>query len=135
MQREVAFQQPFICQDGAALHVPRTWLVESPAGTVGSDEEDEETAWEVFRFSPPSVSAAFKLVTAMFLARGHDPLLTVGIGCDLADYALLTVVDIPIVVRTPSAHQPDLIRQLPGVYVTSTSGAAGWSEAVLGVSH
>jgi len=130
LQREFALHQPFICEDGAALHVPRAWPGDPPAGV----SIDDDTAWEVFRFSPASVSDAFTLVRAMFLARGYDPLLTVGIGCDLADYTLLTAVDIPIVVRNRSARQSRLLRELPGVYVTSASGAAGWSEALLGTS-
>ena len=129
LQREVAFTQPFICENGAALHIPAAWLDE-PASAASSVEQ--ETGWEIFRFSPPSVGAAFELVSAMFLARGYDPLLTVGIGCDLVDYTLLTAVDIPIVVRGRYGSQPDLLRQLPTAYVTSATGSAGWSEAVLG---
>ena len=129
---EFSLKQPFICLDGAALHVPRTWLAEPAVATAPRDDVE---AWEVFRFSPPSVGAAFQLVSAMFLARGYDPLLTVGIGCDLADYSLLTAVDIPIVVRNHSPCQSELLRQLPGVYVTTAAGTAGWSEAVLGVSQ
>jgi len=132
LQDECAFSQPFICEEGAALHVPRAWLNESrvpnPPITNGDD-------WEIFRFSPPSISAAFELVNTMFMARGYDPLLTVGVGCDLADYALLTAVDVPIVVRNEYGRQPELLHSLPGVFVTTATGAAGWSEAVLGTSH
>jgi predicted mannosyl-3-phosphoglycerate phosphatase (HAD superfamily) len=130
LQYEFASNQPFICEKGAALYVPRLWLGEPASANPGLDEERE---WETFRFSPPSVSAAVRLLTAMFLTRGHDPLLTVGIGCDLADYNLLATVDIPIVVRDRSGSQPELLRQLPGAYVTAATGPAGWSEAVLGV--
>jgi predicted mannosyl-3-phosphoglycerate phosphatase (HAD superfamily) len=129
LQQEFAFDQPFICEAGAALHVPRTWLGE-PASANPAVEDI--TRWEVFRFSPPSVSAAVRLVSAMFLARGLDPLLTVGIGCDVADYPLLTAVDIPVVVRDGYGRQRELVHQLPGVYVTAATGTAGWSEAVLG---
>jgi predicted mannosyl-3-phosphoglycerate phosphatase (HAD superfamily) len=132
MQRDVALHQPFISEEGAALHVPRTWVMQPDS--AGRAVEGA-TAWEMVRLSPRSIGAAVRLVSAMFLARGHHPLLTVGIGCDLADYELLTAVDIPIVVRASSVRQPDLLRQLPGVYVTSAPGAAGWSEAVLGRSQ
>jgi hypothetical protein len=132
LQREVSFTQPFICREGAELHVPAEWLHE-PVSAPCSVELD--TAWEVFRFSPPSIGAAFELVSAIFLARGHAPLLTVGIGCDLADYNLLTAVDVPIVVRGRNGTQPELLRQLPAAYVTSATGTAGWSEAVLGSPH
>ena len=132
LQHECAFSQPFICEDGAALYVPGTWLHE-PASP--SSHADGAGGWEVFRFSPPSVSAAVRLASEAFVARGHNPLLTVGIGCDLADYTLLMAVDVPIVVRGRSGSQPDLLLNLPGVYVTSASGADGWSEAVLGAPH
>jgi hypothetical protein len=133
LQHEFAFNQPFICDEGAALHVPLSWLNRPDhASTCVNDGTAE---WEVFRFSPRSVSAAFELVRAMFLARGDDPLLTVGVGCDVADYNLLTMVDVPIVVRDRSSRQPELLRQLPGAYVTASTGPAGWSEAVLGIRH
>jgi hypothetical protein len=133
LQHEFAVNQPFICDEGAALHVPRSWLNHpDEASTCVNDGTAE---WEVFRFSPRSVSAAFELVSAMFLVRGSAPLLTVGVGCDVADYTLLTAVDVPIVVRDRSSTQPELLRQLPGAYVTTASGPAGWSEAVLGVHH
>ena len=132
LQNEFGFHQPFICDEGAALHVPASWLRE-----VASMERrgEQDIGWEVFRFSPASIGAAFELVTAMFMARGYDPLLTVGIGCDLADYNLLRAVDIPIAVRARDESQRDLLRRLPGLYVTSASGAAGWSEAVFGGPH
>jgi predicted mannosyl-3-phosphoglycerate phosphatase (HAD superfamily) len=132
LQQEFAFDQPFICGDGAALHVPRTWLNHADLASTCVTRETAE--WEIFRFRPRSISAAFELVSAMFAARGYDPLLTVGIGCDLADYSLLTAVDIPIVVRDRCRSQPELLKQLPGVYVTSATGTAGWSEALLGDS-
>jgi hypothetical protein len=128
LQTEFAFEQPFICEEGAAVHVPGSWLVE-PAAT----NTQIESAWEVFRFSPRTVGGAVHLLTGMFLARGYDPLLTVGIGCDLPDYDLLAAVDVPIVVRDQCSTPPEVLRELPGVYVTSATGTAGWSEAVLGV--
>jgi predicted mannosyl-3-phosphoglycerate phosphatase (HAD superfamily) len=81
------------------------------------------------------MAAAVELACTMFVARGYEEPLTVGIGSDLADFGLLTAVDVPIVVRSQSDNQTELIRQLPGVYVTSVAGMAGWSEAVLGRTH
>ena len=130
LQHECVFRQPFICEKGAAVHIPGTWLSEP---VVAGTRSEEETEWEVFRFASPSVDAAVHLLAGMFLARGYDPLLTVGIGSDLEDYNLLSAVDVPIVVRHRREGQPELLRQLPGVYVTSATGTAGWSEAVLGV--
>ena len=130
LQCEFGLSQPFICEEGAALHVPQPRL-----GTLPADRSrgHDETEWEVFRFDPPSISAAVHLASGLFLARGYDPLLTIGIGCSLSDYTLLSAVDIPIVIREHGC-QPELLRHLPGVYVTSATGIAGWSEAVLGTA-
>jgi len=38
--------------------------------------------------------------------------------------------DVPLVVRNQSARQSELLRQLPGVCITTAAGTAGWSEAV-----
>jgi predicted mannosyl-3-phosphoglycerate phosphatase (HAD superfamily) len=130
LQCEFGFRQPFICEEGAALHVPQASLDKLSAGRA---RIDEDTEWEIFRFDGPSISAAFQLASGLFRAQGYDPLLTVGIGCALSDYALLTAVDIPIVVRGYGC-QAELLRYLPGVYVTSATGGAGWSEAVLGTA-
>ena len=130
LERAFALQQPFICENGGALYVPRTWLepeTVSASAACGT--------WERFRLSPPSPSAAVELACTMFETRGFESLLTVGIGCDLADYGMLTAVDVPIVVRSQLRDQTELLRQLPGVYVTSAAGVAGWSEAVLGNLH
>jgi predicted mannosyl-3-phosphoglycerate phosphatase (HAD superfamily) len=128
--RDFGLQQPFICENGGVLYVPQTWL-EPETLNVTADRDE----WERFRLSPPSMAAAVELACTMFVARGYDSLLTVGIGCDLADYGLLTAVDIPIVVRSQHGNQTELLRHLPEAYVTSSPGIAGWSEAVLGSLH
>ena len=130
LQCEFGFRQPFICEEGAALHVPQGGLDKPSADR---SRIDHETEWEILRFDPPSINAACQLASGLFRAQGYDPLLTIGIGCDLSDYALLTAVDIPIVVRG-YGRQPELLRYLPGVYVTSATGSAGWSEAVFGAA-
>ena len=68
-QCEFTFEQPFICEGGAAVHVPGSWL-----GGHAAPDTQIETPWEVFRFSPPTIGGAVHLLTAMFLARGYDPL-------------------------------------------------------------
>ena len=68
----------------------------------------------------------------LFLARGHDKILTVGLGCDTSDSAMLAAVDIPIVVRDQRLDQSALLRYVPGAYLTTATGAAGWLEAVVG---
>ncbi len=58
--------------------------------------------------------------------------LTVGLGDGLNDLALLANVDIPIVVRNPSAAAATgrLLAHLPAARITGKTGPAGWSEAV-----
>lgn len=126
MQRELGLMQPFISSRGAALHIPPdyfTQLDDVPA-------PDEE--WERFSFDAVSPAAAMRLLGALFLARGHDKILTVGLGCDTSDTAMLAAVDIPIVVRDQRLDQSALLRYVPGAYLTTATGAAGWLEAVVG---
>ena len=58
--------------------------------------------------------------------------MTIGIGCDCDDYGVMSVVDIPIVVRDAINDQRMLTRHIPGVYVTNATGSEGWAEALLG---
>jgi len=44
-------------------------------------------------------------------------------------------VDIPIVVRDQRLDQSALLRYVPGAYLTTATGAAGWLEAVVGPSR
>jgi predicted mannosyl-3-phosphoglycerate phosphatase (HAD superfamily) len=128
LQHELNIQEPFICNSGAALHVPNTYFrtADSPHTTIGS------VTWEVFKFSPPDRAAAVNLVCDLFLAAGWDDVLTIGVGCDADDYSLLTTVDIPVVVRDAVKDQTSLLRHVPGAYLTDATGSEGWSEALSG---
>lgn len=88
--------------------------------------------WERFSFDAIAPAAAMRLLGALFLARGHDKILTVGLGCDTSDSAMLAAVDIPIVVRDQRHDQSALLQYVPGAYLTTATGAAGWLEAVVG---
>lgn len=126
MQRELGLTEPFISRGGAALHIPPDYFTQ--LDDVGAADDE----WEMFSFDTIGPTAAMRLLGALFLARGHDKILTVGLGCDTSDSAMLAAVDVPIVVRDRRLDQSALLRYVPGAYLTTATGAAGWLEAVVG---
>jgi predicted mannosyl-3-phosphoglycerate phosphatase (HAD superfamily) len=86
----------------------------------------------MFSFATTGAAAAIRLLGALFTAAGRANILTVGLGCDERDSAMLSAVDIPIVVRSRQHDQQGLLQFVPGAYVTRAPGAAGWLEAMLG---
>jgi len=129
IQGELGLTQPFISCGGAALHIPPEYFSQLDEGPAVDDQ------WEMFSFDTVGPAAAMRLLGALFLARGHDKILTVGLGCDASDSAMLAAVDIPIVVRDQRLDQSALLRYVPGAYLTTATGAAGWLEAVVGPSR
>lgn len=127
VQCELGIVEPFICDGGAAVHVPNRYV----AATEPLDHR-VECKFEIFRFSPPDRAAAVTLVRDLFVANCRGEPVTIGIGCDCDDYGVLAVVDIPIVVRDAVNDQSMLMRHIPGVYVTSATGSEGWAEALRG---
>jgi len=125
LQHELGLLEPFICEGGAVLYIPRGYFEELDGLTSGDDR------WEVFQFGVRDPARAVRLLASLFCVRGED-VLTIGFGCGWADRTLLASVNVPIIVRNGSDDQAKLLRRLPGAYVTSATGAAGWSEAVLG---
>ncbi len=128
LQRELGLVQPFICGRGAALYIPAEYFSEG----IELDQRQHPDAWEVFTFDPPDPAAAIRLLSALFVARGHDRILSVGLGCESGDGTMLAAVDVPIVVRDQRHDQQPLLQYVPGAYLTSATGAAGWLEAVVG---
>jgi len=124
LQRDLGLVQPFICSGGGSLHIPAAYFSEAAEPDAGS--------WEVFNFDPPDRAAAIRLLSALFVARGHDKILSVGLGSESGDAPMLAAVDVPIVVRDQHRDQQPLLQYVPGAYVTSATGAAGWLEAVIG---
>jgi predicted mannosyl-3-phosphoglycerate phosphatase (HAD superfamily) len=125
VQRHLHITEPFVCDGGAAVHVPCTCFWNLEAHDAGND------GCEIFRFNPPDRAAAVNLVRDLFLSSGHD-VVTIGIGCDLEDYGVLSAVDVPVVVRDPVKDQRELLRHVPGAYLTNATGIDGWSEALIG---
>lgn len=127
-QHELGLVEPFICGRGAALHIPAHYFSEADEVESGIDQ------WEVFSFEPADPAAAIRLLSALFVARGHDKILSVGLGCECGDGTMLAAVDVPIVVRDQNHDQQPLLQYVPGAYLTTATGAAGWLEAVIGPS-
>jgi len=124
LQREMDVRQPFICDRGAALHIPRGFF-------SGMPPVEDESEWEVIDFGMPRLAHAVRLVVALYEASGTRPLI-VGIGEDWRHRALLREVDAPIVVRNSGVDQARLVRNVPSAYVTEAEGPQGWMEAILG---
>lgn len=125
VQQALALVQPFIAEGGAVLYIPRGYFEELDGLTSGDE------TWEIFDFGVRDPLRALRLLVSLFSVRGED-ILTIGFGSDWADRALLSGVDVPIVVRQDEADQSRLLRRFPDAYLTMASGPAGWSEAVLG---
>lgn len=125
MQRTLGLVEPFVCDGGHSLHIPPAYFDEMP-------EAAAKDGWERFSFGTAGPAAAIRLLSALFLARGHEKILTVGLGCDCRDVPMLAAVDVPIVVRDRERNHLSLLRDVPGAYLTTATGAAGWLEAVIG---
>jgi predicted mannosyl-3-phosphoglycerate phosphatase (HAD superfamily) len=124
-QRELGLEHPFICQGGACLYIPRGYFEELDGLTSGDE------AWEIFQFGVRDPSRAVRLLASLYSVRGED-ILTIGFGGAWEDCALLSAVDVPIVVRQQATDATRLLRRIPSAYLTAAVGPAGWSEAVLG---
>ncbi len=125
LQCDLLLRQPFICEGGATLHIPRGYFAELDGLTAGDE------SWETFEFGVRDPVRAIRLLASLFSVRGQE-ILTVGFGSEWADRALLAAVDVPVVVRSDEADQDKLLRRVPGAYLTSAMGPAGWNEAILG---
>jgi predicted mannosyl-3-phosphoglycerate phosphatase (HAD superfamily) len=125
LQRELGIVQPFVCGGGAALHIPRGYFEELDGLTAGDDE------WEIFEFGVRDPARAVRLLSSLYSVRGED-VLTIGFGCGWEDAALLEAVHVPVIVRAGAIDQSRLLRRLPGAYLTTATGPAGWSEVILG---
>lgn len=129
LQQELGVSDPFICDGGRGLYIPRGYFEELDGLSAGDEH------WEVFRFPADDTVRGVRLLTSLFSVRCDD-LVTIGLGCDWADRTLLSAVQVPVIVRADGKDkdQNRLLEYLPQAYLTTASGAEGWSEAVLGSS-
>jgi predicted mannosyl-3-phosphoglycerate phosphatase (HAD superfamily) len=126
LQRELGLRHPFISEGGAALHIPRGYFPNFH--DLGHRRGD----WYVLVFPQPQNGDAVRLLVSLYRAFLPEPVI-VGLGDDWPDRVLLAEVDVPVIVRNPRVDQRRLKYRLPHAYVTSSAGAAGWREAVVGM--
>jgi predicted mannosyl-3-phosphoglycerate phosphatase (HAD superfamily) len=124
LQHQLGLVHPFICRGGAEVHVPRGYFADL------QDLWPADEAWHVINMWAPEPSRAVRVLTSLFQSGGR--MLTVGVGSSWADRLFLADVDVPIVVAGHGTDAQRLQRHLPGAYVTTALGPAGWSEAILG---
>jgi len=123
VQRELGIREAFVCDGGAALHVPDSYR-------SGTEPQEADVSWEIFRFNPPNKAAAVILLRDLFAGLGSREILTIGVGSDFDDYGVLAAVDIPVVVRDVMKDQSGLLRYVPGAHLTNATGVDGWAEAL-----
>ena len=124
VQADCELCEPFICNGGAYLYVPRTYFGDlGPLGTPAGD-------WDVVAFTARhDAGRAVQLLASLF--RVEEPAaVIVGLAQDTTDGAVLEQVDVPVIVRS-HRDLTALLRTFPDAYLTNAIGADGWREAVL----
>ena len=126
MQADLELCEPFICDGGAYLYVPRGYFGDlGPLGTPAGD-------WDVVAFTARhDAGRAVQLLVSLFRVGGPTAII-VGLAQEAADGAVLDHVDVPVVPRSIHVDPIALLRSFPHAYLTNAVGAEGWREAVLG---
>jgi predicted mannosyl-3-phosphoglycerate phosphatase (HAD superfamily) len=125
LQSGLGQAHPFICDGGASMHVPNGYFADL------QDLWPQDETWHVVPLGAPDIGRAVRLLVSLFQLSGAD-ILTIGLGCSWNDHTLLEAVTVPIIVRSDSPDQTRLQRKIPGAYLTSATGPAGWQEVILG---
>jgi len=134
---EVGLRHPFVAEGGATVFIPHHYFPEMR--TPGVQVSDWQRIDFAARAGDTMPALAF-LLAQYRAARGGD-LLVIGCAGDRRDRPVLELADVQIIVRPSAAVPPmagvdddpeSLLRSWPAAYVTSASGPAGWSEAILG---
>jgi predicted mannosyl-3-phosphoglycerate phosphatase (HAD superfamily) len=126
LQQQLGFVQPFICRGGAEVHVPRGYFTDL------QDLWPADEAWHVISIGAPEPGRAVRVLTLLFRSGGET--LTVGLGSTWADRLFLADVDVPIIVAGQRTDEQRLQRHLPGAFVTTAVGCAGWRAVILGLA-
>ncbi len=64
--------------------------------------------------------------------REHDPILTIALGDSPNDFSMLSLADIPILIRSERDF-PELARKIPRLRITRYPGPRGWNIAILNI--
>jgi predicted mannosyl-3-phosphoglycerate phosphatase (HAD superfamily) len=126
LQRGLGIRHPFVCEAGASLYIPAGYFPELTR--IGTSRD----GWNVVEFRRPNESgAAVRLLLSLYRLCS-DGVVIVGLGQTGSDRVLLREVDVPVVVRSGTADETQLLTSVPSAYLTNAPGPAGWSEAILG---
>jgi predicted mannosyl-3-phosphoglycerate phosphatase (HAD superfamily) len=125
LQKGLGQAHPFVCDGGARMYVPNGYFADL------QDLWPHDETWHEVPLGAPDIGRAVRLLVSLFQVSGAD-ILTVGLGCTWSDRLLLDAVNVPIIVRNDTPDQARLRRRIPGAYVTTAMGPAGWQEAILG---
>jgi mannosyl-3-phosphoglycerate phosphatase len=123
MQRE--YDEPFVLDD------------ESPEARARLEPAIERRGAHLIRggrflhvVGPHDKATAARHLVAAY-ERHWGPVRIIALGDAPNDAGLLAVADVPVVVASPLAG--DIAASVPGALLTTSSGPAGWSEAVMTV--
>jgi predicted mannosyl-3-phosphoglycerate phosphatase (HAD superfamily) len=129
IQSSVGLRVPFICSGGSEIHLPVGHVDGARTLRAGSD-------WSVVelgrRDDVVGFCRAIDVLVQLLWRRREDGMV---VGVSDRDSTILGCADVPILVRNPELDQKPLRQQFPKVYYTNASGAAGWTEAILGHSE
>lgn len=126
VQADFELCEPFICDGGAYLYVPRAYFGDlGPLGTPAGD-------WDVVAFTARhDAGRAVQLLVSLFRV-GKPAAVIVGLAQETTDVAVLEQVDVPVIVRSNHRDPTALLRTFPDAYLTNAVGTDGWREAILG---
>ena len=125
-QEALGCRHPFVSDGGAALYVPAGYFPELTR--IGAYRD----GWNIVEFKAPhDTGHAVRLLASLFRVSSERAVI-VALVERWADRVLLQEADVPVVVRSGDPDQLRLIESTPSAYLTTATGAAGWSEAVQG---
>ena len=127
VQAALGIHAPFISAGGAELHVPRGYFDEMLG--LGPRRND----WNIIKFDASAdargFSGAIRMLLLLYWSRRDDGKV---VGVTDRETMILTLADIPILVRNSRIDQAVVHAQAPDAYWTRAAGPAGWAEGILG---
>lgn len=127
LQAQLGICHPFICEGGRALHVPSGYFEDLLAPCVPSE-------WNVIEFGgrgeDAALARAVRLLALLYWTQRDEGIV---VGITDREPSILAESDVPIILRNPELDQRALESAASGAYLTSSTGVAGWVEAIAGV--
>jgi predicted mannosyl-3-phosphoglycerate phosphatase (HAD superfamily) len=126
LQCDLKCRHPFVADGWSSLYIPAGYFPEPTRIGV------ERDGWNIIEFAhAPASGHAVRLLGSLYRLSGED-VVVVGLCDAWEDRALLSEADVQVVVRSGAPDEARLLQAFPLAYLTNASGAAGWSEAILG---